>query len=606
LKEELNLIIKDIYIYPSQEPQPEDGSNKPKNFDFDKDFYLEDVWYPDDNCNISDTMIMRELCIAHFGVCPFKYNPKRRQLKTVYKLSVNIIHKERDEDCEFNSPGYVDVEFADMYEDIILNYKFLNLPEVELSRNFNYLIVTHPDFINQAQDLKTYLETKFPSYSIHIEQINTSNWNIIYDYIKGFYQNNNNTYVLLIGDVDKIPIPYREWENPQGGIINVPSDMVYACLEEDDVIPEVALGRLSVDNLSEANRQVNKIKDHYDYYNPDRILEVILVAHQQKEPQDPFPYYWPFIQCKWDIFLKCYDWDPNITYLWGSEEYASTDYLIDCINDVHYMVINYRGHGHYNCPVHYGGCWSFWCNIEPYCFRQSKISNVNPGKERPVVFSISCYTGKIDKNTGDCFCEEWMNVPGGAVGIIGATETTYTIANTPFDKYIFDSLYNNSEGHIGKTQNWAKLEMLKHLYGGDSYEYGIKSHLSFLLLGDPSLHILPPMVPPNQIIQNNPSDNSKFVSYLKDSVFQLDLYPNPIANDILTIILNSSYDKSNSCISIYDISGRLVYEGVVNIKKGENIFYIDLQELEISSGIQFVNISIGDKKIIEKFVFINK
>lgn len=607
LKEINEITIGDFNLYPSQEPKPEINSSYYR-FDYNTDFYNQSIWYPDENSNVSETMIFRDLFISHFGVCPFKYNPLKKELRIYHKFVVILDYTEGEPNFDFTYKGYVDKEYADMYESLILNYEELNPPELDRDGGYNYLIITHPDYINQSEDLKNYLEDKFLSLSISIHQMNTNNWHDVYDYIDTFYDDNQNDYVLLMGDVEDIPIPYRSWTHPESGTEeDIPSDMVYACLDGDDVIPEVAVGRLSVNSPNDAQEQINKIKDHYNSLYIDRF-DGILVAHKQQEQQGGQGHYYPFIWCKYDIFIR-YDPRPNldITYLWGTDEFASTDYLIQCLNNMHYLIVNYRGHGTDDHePDHSGGCWSDWCGGSPpnSCFEQSKIQDVDPEDERPVVFSICCLTGNITRET--CFCEEWMRVDGGAVGIIGATVITYTPGNTPFDKNLFNVLYDFHEGRLGKTQNWAKLEMLKKLYGTTDWKYGINTHLAFLLLGDPSLNILiPTQIPPNLTYNSSKQKDEELTkTTLNEKKPECKIYSNPIIDDKLVLSITSN-EAGNGEISIYDISGRKVFNRKFDINCGESVINYDLNSMIKTSGVYILHINTPEIDETKNVIFLN-
>ena len=74
------------------------------------------------------------------------------------------------------------------------------------------------------------------------------------------------------------------------------------------------------------------------------------------------------------------------------------------------------------------------------------ISNVNAltnADRLPVVFSINCLTGTFDYGS-DCFAEAFMKkYPGGAVGIVGATEVSYSGYNDLFAHGIYDSMFDD-------------------------------------------------------------------------------------------------------------------------------------------------------------------
>jgi hypothetical protein len=67
-EDEDKLVLEDILVYPEQKPRCDDEAY---SFEFDKKFYSQDIWYPKERANASETMIMREVCVTHTGIVPF-------------------------------------------------------------------------------------------------------------------------------------------------------------------------------------------------------------------------------------------------------------------------------------------------------------------------------------------------------------------------------------------------------------------------------------------------------------------------------------------------------------------------------------------------------
>jgi PKD repeat protein len=80
----------------------------------------------------------------------------------------------------------------------------------------------------------------------------------------------------------------------------------------------------------------------------------------------------------------------------------------------------------------------------------------------------------------------------------------------------------------------------------------------------------------------------------------LKLYPNP-ASDNLTVRFNSSCNQ-NVIFSITGVLGNVVYAKNINIKAGENIDNINLNELNIVKGIYLVMISGDNNKIAKRLI----
>jgi hypothetical protein len=579
--DDMTIDLENYNVYPFQEPDT-DNDLFSYPFTINDNLYEKDMWYPLERVNVEDTEIMRDVPVSHFGVVPFQYNPLTKLLRVHPEMTITITHTPNGKGgFEGKSEGDADPTFIGMYESLIVNYGNLGLQPIETSV-YDYLIVTHPNFETQANDLANYLHNTF-GYSVYVDSIATADWNVIYDRIKKFYEGYRNDYVLLIGDTDYIPIAYK---------YGISSDMVYSCLRYDDDIPDIALGRLSVTNSTKAQLQVNKIKCHYMYgLNHDRMLKSLLVAHLGRW-QDTGELY-PFEKCKERVCSHNYiKYTPYLTFMPGRSGWKNQD-VINYVNEYHYMFINYRGHGSRDA-------WAGWTtDKEDPDFDGEDIDQINPGNERPVVFSICCDTGYILQS--ECFCERWMNIQGGAVGIIGATFATTTTSNSIFDEWLYRVMYDNGEKHLGLIVNWAKLEMLKTLYFSD-YSEGLLTHYAFVLLGDPSLEVVPLMSPGKGYITMN--DKSYKRSLNNNNLNpEVTVYPNP-SYDVFNIVINNFSD--NYSVKLYDISGRLIYSEDNRGEGSKNTIKIDPINLGMSQGVYYISVSSDDCNIIKRILYIKE
>ncbi|MGQ9706653.1 MAG: C25 family cysteine peptidase, partial [bacterium] len=573
----MTLTIENYNVYPFHRKESDNriDSNKKLN-----NYYNLSNWYPEDRSSITNSMVMRDFPVTHFGIVPFEYNQEQKILIVHPEMTINVFHTpESKGDFRFKSTGEVDPIFVPMYQSLVLNYDDLGLPPTKIPL-IEYLIVTYEEYYNQSNDFANYLRDN--GYSVYVMPVpQYSLWTDLYDDIKEFYDNNHNRYVLLVGDIPKIPI----------GIVNVAnsyyeSDTVFSCLDipfynynTDDFIPDVALGRLCVKSPIDAVNQFNKIIEHYTYrkLNPTTWLRVLFVSYYKKEYKDR----------KNKIFdlLNYTKIKPDKQFMDGF--YYGNAQVIDYINSKQPMLVNYYGHGTELC-------WDTWTYHFPYSFRFQEIEQLNPGHLRPVVINIACDNAYIF--CPESFSEHWMTVQGGAVGTIGAT----TESGTPddyLDEYLFRCIYDECEPRLGIVQNWAKLNTIRISFLKDgSLDNALIIHFIYLLLGDPSLQVLPG-ISSNMVA--NTSTKISNISYSNIHVYMktsssIDIYPNP-SYDIINIKLNNFDDKFT--INIFDISGRLVYNKTYEDVKNEIV--INPLDIGVRSGIYIIKIE-GNKNIITK------
>jgi hypothetical protein len=360
-------------------------------------------------------------------------------------MLVTVYHKPGVEGYEdWTPPLGADTAFVGMYRNLIVNYDNLGMVEMDCSSTYDYIIISPSSFTIAANTLALYLDQH--GHSVEVISQDTTNWEEIYSTIQNCYSLYHNVYVLLFGDVDFVPVPIipNPAYNPEfmePFEMQVPTDACYADVHyppPDYPSPDVIIGRLSVRDQIQAALQVNKIKQHYDFWDPDIELKELLVAHGQYLYPPPW---FPFVECK--QYIRAFHYQitptPSFTCIFGNDQFVYNQDIIDAINDGQ-MTVNYIGHGAQTV-------WSHWHAYSPYdSFGSVEIQQTNPGHFRPVIFSVSCLTGDITfKNS--CMSELWMNATGGAVGVIGSTRSVYVEPGILFDKWLYKALYGWAQGY---------------------------------------------------------------------------------------------------------------------------------------------------------------
>ena len=123
---------------------------------------------------------------------------------------------------------------------------------------YSFVVVAEQSFIDASTDpsladLITHRESK--GFTCKVESIDTISGGStgLRDAIKGYYNDYNTEFVLLIGDIDIIPL-IKESDRP--------TDIPYQCLDQsswdDDFEAEVFIGRFSVENTTEMSNQIYK------------------------------------------------------------------------------------------------------------------------------------------------------------------------------------------------------------------------------------------------------------------------------------------------------------------------------------------------------------
>jgi len=336
----------------------------------------------------------------------------------------------------------------------------------------------------------------------------------IRNFIGDMFVNTGIRYVLLFGDVDDVPtrfayVPDGDDAGGPDGIL-VPTDYYYECLDgtwdpngdgkyadlenddyaQIDFIPEVSLGRLSVDEAT-AGYVVDKIIEYEKNIDPTWSKKMVLAGTDISKD---------FAGAEGEI-LKDRVKDilqgnfTEFTKLYETPGTLSASAISDNINSG-CGGVDFAGHGNY-------GLWSL---EGAGLYTNDDVADLTNGNKLPIVATMSCLTAGFDSmyNTGNCLGEEFLRNPdGGSAAFVGATRTTWLYGGIGITTGLGGELdWRFWESYkLGITQPGPMLteaktryiasHPLNTLHAGNYYK-DEKTVLEFVLLGDPALFVEKP------------------------------------------------------------------------------------------------------------------
>jgi len=283
-------------------------------------------------------------------------------------------------------------------------------------------------------------------------------------------------YVLLVGDVDEIPT-YSFHGNP--------SDFPYILLDGDDWLPDGMVGRLPVENDTEARTLVNKIVSYERQpYTDDTAwyTKSLMVAGLTGSTTPPHTVQF----CGEQLESIGYDPATAITSPHPIPPQMGATMIRQSIDAGTSFVI-YRG-------------WAYGtAGWDPPTYTVTDIPALSNGYMLPVVMSFVCLTGDYSYSS-PCFGEVFVRQgtpenPGkGAVAFIGNGEHwSHTRYNDAMAIAFFERITDPSIQTLGSLMTAGKLrfmdyfphEMSAEEYGEESVEFYF--HI-YNLLGDPELN----------------------------------------------------------------------------------------------------------------------
>jgi len=395
--------------------------------------------------------------------------------------------------------GGVEVTFEDASPPFVLyaaaDSRALKTPRGQLdepsswrsaSNGADYLIIAHPSLLGQGKRLADHRSTQ----GLQVELISSEDLydefshglfdrRGIADFIRYAYDHwdRRPAYVLLLGDDTydyrsilgsgvMLSVPTLYYQSRGRG--RAPSDYLYSLVDGDDLLPDLAIGRLATSVRGEARQIVGKIID-YDL-NPEpgdwRSRAIYLANHHVQNFTDPSDslaarYTEPLGLTSVKVYNPDESPVPNAV---GKE-------FLEALNDGA-LLLNFSGHG--SAPA------------MQYVFAADQpdwgyLSQVRNGRRLPLVLAFSCLNGLFVNPKVEGLAELFTNrAEGGAIAYISATAKSFVAQNNLMADLMYEQLFVREDLAFGPVLNSAKAQVLA---AHSSY---LDAALTMQLFGDPA------------------------------------------------------------------------------------------------------------------------
>ncbi len=329
----------------------------------------------------------------------------------------------------------------------------------------DYLVITHDDFAGSVTPLVQARRAE----GLQVKVIRTSQIapsptaDQITAVIRNQYQASLASppplqYVLLVGDTSFVPVHYRDYPLEAGDEAHVATDLYYATMDDLDYLPDIAVGRLPVNTVAEAQAMVAKIVG----YSP--ASKNVLIFGNNPEVTAYAARQFPILTAAGCTIDTAHD-------------AVATAQTVDRINAGRAMAA-YYGHG--SATSMSGGSLS------------SANVHLLINAELPVILSGGCYNNHFDNAAVKCLGELLvLKASGGAVAFVGSTRT----GGYGYAYYFADGFYDEfgQSGRLGWMLNAGRESAYQAaLANGQDVSVGswTNRHVEKInLLGDPYLRV---------------------------------------------------------------------------------------------------------------------
>lgn len=404
----------------------------------------------------------------------------------------------------------------------------------------------------------------------------------IRNYIKLYFNDSctGNLSVLLVGNADDIPVNY--------GIRNALNDFYYTLLNNEDIFPDISLGRLPVKNVDECENAVNRIINYEQYpivdMGTDWFRKACVVASNSVIDNQHG------IHLTW--FFKTHNFT-TVDDLRATRNLFTAPEISKAINNGRSWLF-YIGHGDA----------LGWRTAQ--AFTTKSVTQLKNNYQLPVIVSVACANADLDYPDRS-FGETWVNTDSrGAIAFIGATEDTPFYLSDTLGKHTLTSYIEAKCQTLGEALNYGKLDMLE-AFPNNQQNLSLETMQHFLLLGDPTLQpwtqipVTPNIYCNKQIRKGSDSFHISIdTSGIGVKNMLICLY-NPEKNIQLTATTDSTgkatlyYDFSDSTDFLLTVSGRNI---IPVQQKIEVRNYIGMADNSIDRIEVYPNPSHGNFKLI--------
>jgi|GEM_PF-1282590 len=461
------IVLGGYNVFPFQTPLRE--TELRRGFDIDEAFYYtQSNPYPEEIAAVGTPGSWRNLRVVKLSIQPFQFNPATGDLEVYTDLTIKMDYQ--------GGLGYgvtrdkpISATYDRIYRSQLLNYDLLQLTTGNgngSDANYDLLIIAEDVYVDNMNPLVNWKNSQ--GIATQVTSMSTVGSTVadVKNYITQEYNNNNISYVLLVGNETDIPA-YTGY-----GFV---SDYYYTLIVGSDDYADIAIGRFCVHSEADCNTMVNKSVIFEE--NPpggDWLDNTVLVANAELAPGK-------YQGCKEEIRTATYSHlPPDFTTLYGASTANGGDEATnaDVINSINsgQRLVNYRGHGSTTT-------WSSW-NIFGESYGPTQVAQLSNGSMTPVIFGIACLNAdlSISSNT---LAEAFTLDSEAAVAYLGASDPSYTTANHTYDKQLYLSTFDDGVEAIGDISNIAATRIIN-----DHGSTGLTNARMYLWLGDPTLEII--------------------------------------------------------------------------------------------------------------------
>jgi hypothetical protein len=476
-------ISGEFYLLPRQEPKPI-SKGTGSEWLADQDFYSSSDLYPELFDPGVETHFYNGCGIAVSAFTPVRYEPASRKVTYYQSVTITVETSADPEAAQHQSNFYPSQKKADHLASLIQN-------PPEISRyysgrdyrtdGYDYLIITSGQYVSEFDTLAAFyrprgIETRIASTEYISTDTNGADLQEkIRNYIIHEYQENGIDYVLIGGDIEIVP--YRGFycyviSGPGYEDYSIPADLYYSALDgnwntdgdglwaepdEDDLYPEVAVGRMSFSDTTELHNMLHKTMRFQDNPVEGELTRPLLAGEHLWGPPDET---WGSDYLKLLVGLR------------HNNGYTTRGIPVNHPRDTLYDRYAYWSKATLIAHINSGRPWVHHSGHASAAYvmklSSSDITNANFSQANgidhnyTIVYTHGCICGAFD--VSDCIGEMMVGIDNFAAAFIGNSRYGWFNQGTTdgpsqhLHREFTDAVYRDSLYHVGMAHLQSKSE----------------------------------------------------------------------------------------------------------------------------------------------------
>jgi hypothetical protein len=456
---------------------PKTTENGPLFYSKNQAVFNTNAFYPATPVNLSSPTRVRGVDVVMLGITPFQYNPVSKELIIIRDIEIEVVFEGGN--GQFGDDRLRSRWWEPLLADMLINYDQLTaVPSPDWGRaregvGAEYLIIcpNDPVFLAWADTIRLFRSRQGISTGIVTTSETGGNTvNDIRNYINNAYNNWDipPAAILILGDYGTYgsTVISPIWDS------YCASDNIFADVNNDDM-PDIVISRIMAQNATHLQNTITKF-----------------ISYETNPPVDPYFYNHPVTALGWQTerwFQICielvggffrnelgkdpvrinalYDGNPAVDpwstapntgtvmnyfgpnglgYIpsspsdLGGWNGGNSNQINNAINSGSFLLLH-RDHG-------FEQGWG-----EP-SYNNGSLSGLN-NDDLTFVYSVNCLTGKFNY-AGECFAEAFFRQPKRALGIIAASEVSYSFVNDTYVWGAFDNMWPDFMPSYGTTPEY--------------------------------------------------------------------------------------------------------------------------------------------------------